>query len=88
MKESLTPEKIQGDFTIGDLSKENAAKLLISLIESSENTGIRAGSIKALEKINDLITLKLENGRTNIYLKNKPFRQCKSLLSHTARMDV
>lgn len=51
MKESLTPEKIQEDLTIGDLSKENAAELLISLIERSDNTKIRVASIKALEKI-------------------------------------
>ncbi|UCD01865.1 MAG: hypothetical protein JSV23_02265 [Promethearchaeota archaeon] len=52
MKESLTPEKIQKDFSTGDLSKENAAELLISLIESSDNAEIRVDSIKALEKIN------------------------------------
>lgn len=51
MKESLTPEKIQEALTIGDLSKENAAELLISLIERSDNTKIRVASIKALEKI-------------------------------------
>jgi len=52
MKESLTPEKIQKEYSTGDLGKENAAELLISLIEGSENTEIRVGSIKALEKIN------------------------------------
>lgn len=31
-------------------------------------------------RINDLITLKLEYGQTNIYLDNKLFRQCKFLL--------
>lgn len=30
-------------------------------------------------RINDLITLKLENGQTNIYLDNNLFRQCKFL---------
>jgi len=52
MKESLTPEKIHRDFSTGDLSKENAAELLLSLIESSDNTEIRVEGIKALEKIN------------------------------------
>lgn len=52
MKDSLTPEKIQKDFSSGDLGKENAVELLISLIESSDNTEIRVESIKALEKIN------------------------------------
>ena len=51
MKEPLTPEKIQKEYSTGDLSKENAAELLISLIEGSDNTGIRVESIKALEKI-------------------------------------
>jgi hypothetical protein len=31
-------------------------------------------------KINDYITLKLENNETNIYINNKLFRQCKFLL--------
>ena len=31
-------------------------------------------------KINDLITLKLEYNRTNIYINNERFRQCKYLL--------
>ena len=52
MKESLTPEKIQRDVSTGDLGKENAAELLISLIEGSDNIQIRVESIKALEKIN------------------------------------
>jgi len=52
MKESLTPEKIQEEYSTGDLGKENAAELLISLIEGSDTTEIRVGSIEALEKIN------------------------------------
>ncbi len=51
MKESLTPEKIEKDFLMGILSKENTLELLNSLIESSDNTGIRVESIKLLEKI-------------------------------------
>ncbi|TFG00663.1 MAG: hypothetical protein EU541_01630 [Promethearchaeota archaeon] len=31
-------------------------------------------------RINEFITLKLEKGKTNIYIKNKLFRQCKYLL--------
>jgi len=31
-------------------------------------------------KVNDYIKLKLENGRTNIYVKNRVFRQCMYLL--------
>ena len=31
-------------------------------------------------KINDYLTLKLENGKTNIYIKGNLFQQCKSLL--------
>lgn len=31
-------------------------------------------------RVNELITLKLENGQTHIYLENEPFRQCKFLL--------
>jgi len=52
MKESLTPEKIQEEYSTGNLGKENAAELLISLIEGSENTEIRVRSVKVLEKIN------------------------------------
>ncbi len=52
MKESLTPEKIQSDFTTGELGKEKAAELLISLIEASEDTETRVKSIKTLEKLN------------------------------------
>lgn len=52
MKESLTPEKIQKEYSTGDLGKENAVELLISLIEGSDNTEIRVGSIKALKKLN------------------------------------
>ncbi len=52
MKESLTPEKIQKEYSTGELGKENAVELLISLIEGSDNTEIRVGSIKALEKLN------------------------------------
>jgi hypothetical protein len=64
MKKHLTPEKIQRDFSIGDISKENAADLLISLIEGSDDTEIRVESIKALEKLNfrsENIFKKLEN---------------------------
>ena len=31
-------------------------------------------------KVNDYITLKLENKKTNIYIKGELFRQCKFLL--------
>ncbi len=31
-------------------------------------------------KINDFLTLKFEGGRTVIYVKNRPFRQCMYLL--------
>jgi len=31
-------------------------------------------------KINEIITLKLENNRTNIYVNNELFRHCKYLL--------
>lgn len=30
--------------------------------------------------VNEFITLKLENNKTNIYVKNRPFNQCKHLL--------
>ncbi|MFX1599840.1 MAG: hypothetical protein ACFFB6_04520 [Promethearchaeota archaeon] len=52
MREFLTPEKIQKDVLTGDLGKENAAELLISLIEGSDNIQTRVESIKALKKIN------------------------------------
>ncbi|MFW9900905.1 MAG: hypothetical protein ACFFDY_06420 [Candidatus Thorarchaeota archaeon] len=52
MKESLRPEKLYKEYLTGALGKENAAELLISLIEGSENTEIRVRSIKTLEKIN------------------------------------
>ncbi|MFX1420262.1 MAG: hypothetical protein ACFE9N_15215, partial [Promethearchaeota archaeon] len=52
MKESLTPEKIYKDFLAGDIGREHAVELLISLIESSDNTEIRVASIHKLEKLN------------------------------------
>jgi Leucine-rich repeat (LRR) protein len=51
MKEVYTPERIKTDFLKGDLSKERALALLISLIESSEETIIRTKSIKLLKEI-------------------------------------
>ena len=39
----------------------------------------RQNSVKRF-KVNEFITLKLENNETNIYVKNKPFNQCKHLL--------
>ena len=33
-------------------------------------------------KVNEYITLKLEHGKTNIYIKNQLFQQCKFLLLH------
>ncbi|MCK4380310.1 MAG: HEAT repeat domain-containing protein [Candidatus Lokiarchaeota archaeon] len=52
MKETLTPRSIRKNLSNGDLSKENAADLLISLIETSDNTKIRVESIKTLEEFN------------------------------------
>ena len=31
-------------------------------------------------RVNEYITLKLEDGKTNIYVNNQLFRQCKTLL--------
>ena len=39
-------------------------------------------------KINDLISLKLENGKTNIYVNNKLFRKCKAVLFTISGKDV
>ncbi|MFX1303040.1 MAG: leucine-rich repeat domain-containing protein [Promethearchaeota archaeon] len=39
-------------------------------------------------KINDFITLKLENGKTVIYIKNKKFLQCKYLLIEIPKENV
>lgn len=52
MKESSNPEKIQKEYSTGNLGKINATESLISLIESSEDTEIRVRSIKMLKKIN------------------------------------
>lgn len=51
MKELITPEKIQNDLLIGDINKQEAAELLISLIEGSDSTEIRVQCIKILEDI-------------------------------------
>jgi len=51
MKEPLITEKIKKELLNGDLSKENAEKLLISLIENSDKTDIRIESIKILESL-------------------------------------
>ncbi len=52
MKEYLILKKIQSELATGELGKEKVAELLISLLETSENTEIRVSSIKILEKIN------------------------------------
>ncbi len=52
MKEFLTPERIQKSLATGNLSRENAAELLISLIDGSDNIEIRVKSIETLEKTN------------------------------------
>ena len=49
MKELLTPKNIRDDFLAGDLSKDKAAELLISLVEDNDDTEIRVDSIRALE---------------------------------------
>ena len=64
MKELVTPGKIQNDLLIGDINKQEAAELLISLIEGSDNTEIRVQSIKVLEDsdiYSDKIYKALEN---------------------------
>ncbi|MFX0020950.1 MAG: leucine-rich repeat domain-containing protein [Candidatus Hermodarchaeota archaeon] len=52
MKEFLTPEKIQKRISSGELTRENAAELLISLIESSYDIDTRIQSINTLKKLN------------------------------------
>ncbi|MFX0004287.1 MAG: hypothetical protein ACFFAA_10280 [Promethearchaeota archaeon] len=64
MKESLNPEKIQEDLSTGSLTKENAAELLISLIEGSDNVEIRVKSIETLQK------LKIQNAKIFKILEN------------------
>jgi Leucine-rich repeat (LRR) protein len=64
MNREITPEKIQKSFLDGDISKEDAADLLISLINGSEDAKVRTTSIEVLEKLdfNDENTFKiLEN---------------------------
>ncbi|KKM02694.1 hypothetical protein LCGC14_1781860 [marine sediment metagenome] len=39
-------------------------------------------------KINDYITLRLEDGKTNIYIKGKLFEQCKSLMLNIPIADI
>jgi len=39
-------------------------------------------------KVNDFITLKLENDRTNVYVKEKPFNQCKHLLLNLDKQNL
>jgi len=51
MREPLSPEVINKIFQIGELSKEKALELLISLIESSDDARIRSQSIETLDKI-------------------------------------
>ncbi|MFX1427837.1 MAG: hypothetical protein ACFFBE_15390 [Promethearchaeota archaeon] len=64
MKEEVTPEKIHQNFLKGDLNKEDASDLLISLVNESEDAIIRRKSIDLLEKIDfqdDTIFKILEN---------------------------
>ena len=39
-------------------------------------------------KINNYITLRLESGKTNIYIKGELFNQCKSLLLSLSREEL
>ncbi|MFW9877723.1 MAG: leucine-rich repeat domain-containing protein [Candidatus Thorarchaeota archaeon] len=60
----LTPDKIYKDFLKNNLDKPSATKLLLSLIENSENDKFRADCIKELDHIGvrDRLTFKfLEN---------------------------
>lgn len=57
MEAELTPEKIRIDLSKGELNKETAGDLLISLIEGSNNAKIRKECIETFEKI-DLKTQK------------------------------
>lgn len=64
MNEELTPEKIQKSFLNGDITKEDTADRLISLIDRSEDAKVRTASIEALEKIDfkdEIIFKILEN---------------------------
>ena len=51
MKDFLTPEKIKNDFITGDLNKDKATELLITILENSDDTKIRVNSIKVLESL-------------------------------------
>ena len=39
-------------------------------------------------KINNHLSLRLEEGKTNVYVKNKLFRQCKYLLLNIAPNEI
>ncbi|MFX1478661.1 MAG: hypothetical protein ACFFCI_11085 [Promethearchaeota archaeon] len=39
-------------------------------------------------RINELLTLKLENGKTNLYVKGKMFIQCKRLVLNISKQDI
>ncbi len=51
MPKPLSPDIIYKGFLDGDLNREKAAKLLISLIEMSEIAQIRIKSLSVLKKI-------------------------------------
>lgn len=51
MEKSYIPEKVRKDYSTGQINKERAADLLISLIESSDDTEIRIESINVLRDI-------------------------------------
>jgi hypothetical protein len=64
MKEFLISEKIKHDILAGNLSKDKASELLISLIEGSDDINTRVNSIKVLETLefrDDRIFKTLEN---------------------------
>ena len=58
MEAKLTPEKIRANLLNGELNKETAGDLLISLVEGSNNAKVRKESIETFEKI-DLKTQKI-----------------------------
>lgn len=67
--------------TLIDRSNQKEYNAVRALIEKNKNLfPLLYRKVKTTYKINEFITLKLENNQTNIYVKGKLFNQCKYLL--------
>lgn len=83
-KKKLMTEKIGAQFR-KKMRPEFGKEPLKEFLKKNYHQNILKPLVK---NINNYITLKLENGRTNIYINQKLFRQCKRLVLNFPKEDI